>query len=247
MKLTLVKKQEEARGTVSFFWESDRPIVWRPGQYLYFTLDLPSDAENLGKQSHGSNVRHFTIASSPTEETIQLTTRIRDDSLYKQTLNKLEIGAIIECTGPRGDFVLDQERENPQIFLAGGIGITPFRSMIKYATDKGLKTPIRLVYSNSTPEDITFKEELDEWAQTNPDLKVSYTITKPGGVTGWEGLTGRINSLIIENLLKIENLDLKIPTWWVCGPPMFVSGMQDELQKLSISGDKVEMEQFTGY
>lgn len=233
MKLTLVKKQEVARATVSFFWEADPPFIWRPGQFLYYTIPLP-------KPDPRGNTRHFTIASSPTEKLIQLTTRIRDESLYKQTLNKLELGAVVEGSGPRGDFVLDEERDTPQVFLAGGIGITPFRSMIKYATDQKLKTPIHLIYSNSTPEDIIFKNELDRWKQVNPNLSVVYTITKPEGIEDWNGLTGRINANMISN-------QLKIPVYWLCGPPAFVSGVQDELQKLSISGDSVEVEEFTGY
>ena len=236
MKLTLVKKQEEARGTVSFFWKTDLLLTWKPGQYLYYNLDLQKNA----------SVRHFTIASSPTEEVIQLTTRIRGESLYKQTLNKLEIDSVVDASGPRGDFVLDQERDTPQIFLAGGIGITPFRSIIKFATDKGLKTPIHLIYSNGTPDDIAFKSEFDEWTKVNPNFKVSYTITKPEGVNGWNGLTDRIDADMIKTLIT-DHQSLTTSSFWLCGPPAFVSGMQDELAKLNISGDKIEIEQFTGY
>lgn len=250
MKLTLVNKEQVAKGTVSFFWEADPPFTWRPGQFLYYTVPLPATDKR-------GNTRHFTIASSPTENVIQLTTRIRDESLFKETLNGLEVGTVIEGSGPRGDFVLDEEKNDSQVFLAGGIGITPFRSIIKFATDKNLKTPIHLIYSNSVPEEIAFKSDLDSWMEINSNLKVSYTITKPEDVKDWNGLTSRIDESMIENLLKIENkqslslrdwnLKISTITWWVCGPPAFVSGMQDELQKLGVSGDKVELEQFTGY
>lgn len=243
MRLTLVKKKEESKGIISFFWEANPKFDWKPGQYLYYTVKL-SDKDPRG------NVRHFTIASSPSEGIIQLTTKI-SDSLYKQTLNKLEIGSEIEGAGPRGDFVLpepDSGQDGPNVFLAGGIGITPFRSMAKFATDKKLSIPIHLVYSASTPEELIFKEEFNNWAKENPNLTLSYTITKPNeSKTPWSGLTGRINSEMIKNQLEIGHWSLNIPTWWVCGPPAFTEAMQGELQKLNIATEKIEVEQFTGY
>ncbi|MBI4058631.1 FAD-dependent oxidoreductase [Candidatus Microgenomates bacterium] len=239
MKLTLVKKQKEANGAMSFFWEANPPFVWKPGQFLYYTLELPENDPR-------GNVRHFTISASPTENIIRLTTKI-SDSVYKQTLNKLEEGSVVDGSGPRGDFVLDIEKSEPQVFLAGGIGITPFRAFIKYGIDNNFKTPTHLIYSNSTAEEIVFKEELDSWTAQNLDLQISYTITHPEeSKTPWNGLTGHINAEMIKKLV-IGHWSLDIPTWWVCGPPAFVSGMEDELAKLKTSPDKIEEEQFTGY
>lgn len=232
MELTLVKKQPEKGDVVSFFWQAEPKFTWLPGQYLYYTVKLEAP------DSRG-NVRHFTIAASPTEENIQLTTHITD-SAFKLALNKLEVGAKVQGVGPRGDFVLNEEKKEQQVFLAGGIGITPFRSMIKFATDKNLATPIHLIYSNSTPEEIVFKEQLDTWAQQNKNLAISYTITKPEEAKSpWPGLTGRINSEMINSLVTTD--------FWVCGPPAFVGGMQEELEKLKVDPEKVELEQFTGY
>lgn len=242
MDLTLVKKQKEAGDAISFFWKTNTPLTWKPGQFLYYTLELP-ESDPRG------NVRHFTISSTPTEEFVRLTTKI-SQSGFKQALNRLEPGARVVGTGPRGDFVLpDPPSTELQVFLAGGIGITPFRSMIKYATDNPpAGGPIHLIYSNSTPEEIVFKEELDELLSGNPHLAISHTITHPEeSKQPWNGLTGRINAEMIKNLLKIRNLKLEIPTWWVCGPPAFVQGMQDELQKLQIAPERIEVEQFTGY
>lgn len=240
MKLTLVKKQEETRGVTSFFWKAEPAISWKPGQYLYYTIKLPQNDPR-------GNVRHFTISSSLTENEIRLTTK-PSDSLYKKTLFELPEGSEINGSGPRGDFVLDEEKTNPQVFIAGGIGITPFRAFIKYAIDKGFKTPIHLIYSNSTPEDITFKEDLDAWATANPNFTVSYTITKPEASTSpWDELIGRINADMLQ--LEIGKWKLEPPTiqWWVCGPPAFTEAMEEELAKLKVDLRKIETEQFTGY
>lgn len=247
MKLTLVKKEEETPSTTSFFWKAEPPFEWKPGQYLYYTL-------KLAEPDPRGNTRHFTISASPTEGEIRLTTK-PSDSGFKKILFQLKIGNQINGAGPRGDFVLDEERlaglpAGRQVFLAGGIGITPFRAFIRYSIDKNFKTPIHLIYSNSTPEEITFKAELDQWASTNPNLTISYTITKPEESTSpWSGLTGRINTDLILKVLEIRNWKLEIPTitWWACGPPAFVSAMQEELEKLKIDPGKIEFEEFTGY
>lgn len=238
MKLTLVRKQEEAKGSTSFFWRAEPAIEWKPGQYLYYTVTLPE------KDPRG-NVRHFTISASPTEGEIRLTTKL-SDSLYKKTLFELPEGTEINGSGPRGDFVLDEEKTEPQVFIAGGIGITPFRAFIKYATDKGFKTPIHLIYSNSTPEEITFKDDFDSWASDNPNFTVSYTITKPEESKDWNGLTGRINAEMIERLITPHSA-LSTPIWWLCGPPAFTEAMEVELEKMKVDIQKIETEQFTGY
>ncbi|MBI3290599.1 FAD-dependent oxidoreductase [Candidatus Microgenomates bacterium] len=238
MRLTLVKKQDDAKGTTSFFWKAEPAIEWKPGQYLYYTITLPE------KDLRG-NVRHFTISSSPTESEIRLTTKL-SDSLYKKILFELPMGSETNGSGPRGDFVLDEERTKPQVFLAGGIGITPFRAFIKYAVDKGFKTPMHLIYSNSTPEEITFKEDLDSWTEQNKNFKVSYTITKPEeSKKPWPGPIGRISADMISKLTT--NYLLPTTTFWVCGPPAFTEAMEEELSKLKVDLQKIETEQFTGY
>lgn len=235
----LVKKQQETSDVWSFFWESDISFEWEPGQFLYYNLNLP-------EQDARGSTRHFTIATSPTESIIQLTTKI-SDSVYKQTLRSIELSTLVQGTGPRGDFVLDQERKNLQVFLAGGIGITPFRAFIKYAADKGFSTPMHLIYSNSTPEEIVFKEELRILKSEFVHLKVTHTITHPEqSQTPWHGLTGRINAEMIKNLLSTSH-SLPTTVYWVCGPGQFVSGMQDELKKLNVPMDNIEIEQFSGY
>ena len=104
------------------------------------------------------------------------TTRIRD-SPYKKRLSTLDKGAKVKVKGPEGHFVLHQDYSKPAVFLSGGIGVTPFRSMIKYATDKELAVKITMFDSNRNTDNIIFKKEFDDWAKINKNVKIIYTIT----------------------------------------------------------------------
>ena len=239
MKLKLVEKRDEAKGTKSFFWETEKPVNYLAGQYFYFTLPSLNYPDPRGA------TRHFTLSSSPTEgNLLRNTTRIREESGFKKTLDDLEIGTLIEGEGPNGTFILDEAEPGPHVFLAGGIGITPFRSMIKYAADKNLNTQIHLIYSNSIPEEIAFRAELDGLAKSWPNLKLDMTVTKPEeSKEPWKGLTGRIDENLIQKLVP----DLGSNIFWVCGPPAMVEAMEQTLGKLNLSSGKVRSEKFTGY
>ncbi|MBI4157342.1 FAD-dependent oxidoreductase [Candidatus Woesebacteria bacterium] len=233
MKLKLIKKNNEAKGTVSFFFKPEKKVNWLPGQYFYHTLPKLKYPDPKGA------TRHFTISSSPTEgNTIRLTTRIRDESGFKQTLNGLQVGAEIEGEGPSGTFILDENEPGPHVILAGGIGITPFRAIIKYIIDNRLKIPIYLIYSNSAPEEITFKKEFEGWVKKNSNIKIEFVITRKDG---------RVDESMINNFLKNWKLQTASCTFWVCGPPPMVDAMEKALGKMSVSLSQVRSEKFTGY
>lgn len=243
MKLKLIKKITEARDTKSFFFAPSEKITWQAGQYAYLTL--------------GAITKQFTISSSSTEEFIQITTRIRKESAFKQNLDSLEIGSLVESRLPFGSFVLPVHSSpfTVHCFLAGGIGITPFRSMIKYNIDKNLKIPMHLIYSNSDSE-FVFKKELDNWQQENEFLKVEYIDTS---------VFGRIDKLKIKSFIDSEadRVNWKSVTgsaveidseagyvncmFWSVGPNMFVNAMEDILEELKIPSDQIHTEKFTGY
>lgn len=241
MKLKLIKKKVEAGGTKSFFWEPEKKVEYLPGQFMYFTLPSLKFPDSRG------STRHFTLSSSPTEgNLLRLTTRIREESGYKKTLDQLEIGSIVEAEGPNGTFILDEHETGNHILLAGGIGITPFRSMIKYALDKNTGSKIYLIYSNSLPEEIAFKEELEKWSKIGKNFKVAFTITKPEeSKVKWSGLTGRIDEILIKKL--VPSAYLLSSTFWVVGPPPMVDAMENVLDKLDVSGNQIRTEKFTGY
>ncbi len=230
MKLKLVEKKEEAKGTVSFFWEPEKPVNFLAGQYYYFTIP------NLKYPDSRGTTRHFTISSSPTEgDLLRITTRIREELGYKKTLNELPIGAEIEGEGPNGTFIFDEKDMGQQVFIAGGIGITPFRSMVKYALDKNIRTPIYLIYSNSDSQ-FVFKDEFDKWSSQNDYFKVSYFDSS---------VSGHIDSAKLQPLLT--TYDIQHTTFWLAGPPPMIDAMEQVLGKLKITSDKVHSEKFTGY
>lgn len=239
MQLTFIKKQNEAKGTKTFFFEPEKRVSYLAGQYYYFTLPKLSYPDPRG------STRHFTISGSPTEgDLLRLTTRIRQESGYKKTLDELNEGAKIEGEGPNGTFILDENEVGSHVFLAGGIGITPFRSMIKYATDKKLSTKIHLIYSNSIPEEIAFRDELTDWAKINPNFKVDMTITKPEETKEkWTGPTGRIDAKMVSKLTSY----FSNPTFWLCGPPAMVDAMEKVLGEIKVTANHLRSEKFTGY
>lgn len=241
-KLKLQDKLDEAKGTKTFIFEKPRGFTYKAGQYMYFTLPKLKYPDSRG------NTRHFTLSSSPTEDFLSITVRIRKESGYKKTLDSLEPGYEIPAQGPQGVFVLENEStQEPQVMLAGGIGITPFRSIAKYATDKGLPIPIHIIYSNSIPEEITFRKEFDELMIKNPNLKVTHTITKSEeSQEPWTGLTGRINEDLIRKLIP-DTWHPKPETFWLCGPPQMVSALEEVLEAMQIPQERIRIEKFTGY
>lgn len=229
MRLQLVKKSDEAKDTKSYFFKSETPLSWLPGQYIYIILP------KLNYEDPRGDTRHFTIASSTTEgELLKITTRVRKESGYKRTLDELVVGAFVEGKDPQGTFVLNEKIKN-NVFLAGGIGITPFRAMIKYNIDKNLKIPIHLIYSNSDSE-FVFKNELDKWQSENDYIKVTY-------------FDSSVSDHLDQDKLKILCTDeeLKNNTFWVVGPNVFVDAMEETLEELNIPSDKILTEKFTGY
>ena len=240
-QLKLIDKKEIASGTKSFIFEKPQGFEYKAGEFMYWTLPELKHPDERGP------MRHFTISSSPTEDYLSLTCRMREGSGYKKTLDELSLGSLIQGRGPTGVYVMEDDVTNPQVFLAGGIGITPFRSRIKYIFDKKLSTQIHLIYANNTPEQTSFKEELDSISQQNQNIKVTYVMSKPEeSKVLWDGPTGYIDSKLIQDLTTHYQLPTP-PTFWVCGPPPMVDAMEEILQSLNIGKDQIKTEKFTGY
>ncbi len=182
-------------------------------------------------------------------------TRIRD-SPYKKRLSTLEDGAKVKVRGPEGQFVLHEDYSKPAVFLSGGIGVTPFRSMIKYATDKQLPLQIIMFDSNRNLNNILFKKEFDDWANKNKNLKIIYTISEDHGrqeqqsssstANDWKGEYGRIDKAMILKYMDTNILNNSI--FYICGPPSMLKAMQSLLQdNLEIPKERIKVEEFTGY
>jgi ferredoxin-NADP reductase/nitrite reductase/ring-hydroxylating ferredoxin subunit len=226
--------------------EKITPLDYTAGQFAFFDIGGVYDDPK-------GPIRHFTISSSPTENFIMLSTRIRD-SPYKKRFSILEEGARVKVRGPEGQFVLHEDYSKPAVFLSGGIGVTPFRSMIKYATDKQLPLKIVMFDSNRNRDNILFKKEFDDWANKNKNLKIIYTISEdepqqqPSSSTAndWKGEHGRIDKAMILKYLDTNMLNNSI--FYICGPPSMLKAMQSLLQEnLEIPKERIKVEEFTGY
>ncbi len=237
MKLKLQEIKNEAINTKTFIFSKPRGFHYLPGQYIYLTVPKLKHKDQRGA------TRHFTLSSSPSESFLSITTRLRKESGFKQTLKELSKGNELDAEGPNGTFILDKHEEGDHVFLAGGIGITPFRSFIKYSLDNNLKNTFTVLYSNTKVNEITFRDELKSWESKHNNVKVILTVTKPISKPAWKGETGRIT----RDLIKKTVSNLKSKTFWIVGPPQMVSAMENELKALKIDSNNVRSEKFTGY
>jgi glycine betaine catabolism B len=227
-----------------------RQLEYSAGQFAFFDIGgVYNDPEGP--------IRHFTITSSPTEDFIMISTRIRDTP-YKIRLSSLEEHTtIVKVRGPEGKFTLHEDSSKSAVFLSGGIGVTPFRSMIKYATDKQLPVKIIMFDSNRNQNNILYKKEFDECANMNKNLKVVYSVTEEEGgeeqpaqtsspSIAWNGERGRIDKAMLTRYLS-DN-DIKDSIFYICGPPGMVKAMQNLIQnELQIQKENIKIEEFTGY
>jgi ferredoxin-NADP reductase len=205
------------------------------------------------KEDPEGPVRSFTIASSPTEKDfILISTRMRD-TLFKKKLASLDLGTLVNITAPMGKFVLpDDHSSKSVVFLSGGIGVTPFRSMVKYATDKQLPLKITVFDSNRDQDNILYKKEFDECMNENKNLSIIYTIADESQESSsipnddWKGERGFINKAMLVKYLSTDELDNSI--FYICGPPGMLKAMQTLLQDdLRIPKERINIEEFTGY
>lgn len=238
MKLTLIEKRRQTPSIYSFIFKPEYPITFIPGQFI--TLFNPHD----NSDERGIK-RHFSIASSPTEKNIMIATKIIDNgSSFKKALLALEEGSNVEAGEPHGSFILPEDENNHCLFITGGIGITPVRSMVKYATDKKLNLKLTLLYSNVMSDEIAFYEFFNELKTHNPKLDIVYTITKPEELKqSWTGRVGRIDEALIREYMK-NNLSNK---FYISGPPQMVTAMLELLKSIGVDDQDIKRELFTGY
>ena len=216
--------------SVKFSFDGQK-FDYKPGQYMMMELDV-DDPEN-------GNTRQLSIASSPTENFLLFSTKISQTS-FKQKYNSLKVGDKVKLKGPMGIFVLKEDAKEV-VLLGGGIGITPFRDMVKYACDKKLPIKLTLLYSNRTPNDICYKDEWPIFEKQNPNFKVVNTITE--STTGWNGRTGRINDAMIKEFCS----DINNSLFYICGPPGMVDGLSNLLKTMNVPQQNIKIEKFAGY
>ncbi len=231
MQATLTSRLQLTSTIASFSFKPERAFDFTAGQYIQLTLS--------GHVEHSESAqRWFTISSSPHEQEITITTRIGNDAHtpFKRALNKLKIGSIVEISEPFGAFVLPMLLQTPLVFVAGGIGITPFNSMLKWLTHTNEARPIRMLYSVRHEDDIIFQDTLDKAKQ-----HVTLVVNEPSAAWG-----GERGPLTAEMIVGLENpsIDSFI---YLSGPEPFVQQMHTDLKRFGISNQQIVVDEFQGY
>jgi ferredoxin-NADP reductase len=226
--------REVAEGTLlALFAVEDYPD-YRPG--AYFWVELP----DRGHDDEKGLRRHISLVTSPTEHgVVGLATRLRDTA-FKRTLAELEVGDEVQVEEPKGSFLLPEETDVEYVFVAGGIGITVFRSMLRYIADSGEPYRVTLVYSNRDRSSTPFLDELAELEQRIPRLRVVLTMTDD---EAWEGERRRVDPAMLADVLG--GLDGR--TFLVAGPPAMAEGVADSLREAGVPEERVRADRFSGY
>jgi ferredoxin-NADP reductase len=236
---TLKDRKEVAERTMAFRFEKPSGWTFKAGQFIDMTLLDPSETDSEG------NTRGFSIASGPHEETLMVATRMRDTA-FKRVLKTMSIGTAVKIEGPFGDLMLPHSASRAVVFLAGGIGITPFRSMLVWAAKEKLPHRIFLFYSNRRPEDAPFLEELQilERENANHKYKLIASMTEmEKSHRPWSGETGLINQEMLTRYL----IGAETPIYYIAGPPAVVKGLHEMLNKAGLDDDDIRTEEFAGY
>ena len=236
MKATISEKREVAAGTLlAIFDLRGEHFDFRPGQY--FWVELPS----RGYDDERGLRRHISVVTSPTERgVLGLATRLRD-SAFKRTLAELAVGDEVDVEPPKGSFVLPDATDRPYVFVAGGIGITVFRSMLRYIADAGLPYRVTLVYSNRDRASTAFLDELDDLERRIPGLRTVLTMTDDDG---WAGETRHVD---VDVLLDHLEADLRSYTYLVAGPPGMAEDVGDKIRSGGVPDEQVLVDKFSGY
>ena len=232
---TLIGRTEVAESTMAFQFEKPKGFTFKAGQYIDLTLLSPESSTGM---SHT-----FSIASSPSDEEILVTTRMRN-TVFKQALSILPIGSGARIEGPMGSFSLHNNTARPAVFLAGGIGIAPFLSMVSHATAEKLRHPIVLFYANRYLEDAAFIDALWKLERTNPRFRFVPTLTRTANNNGgWKGKTGHISF----EMLSTQIAAVRGPIYYIAGPPTMVAATRRTLSEAGVDEDDIRTEEFAGY
>jgi ferredoxin-NADP reductase len=233
----LISRQLVADRTMSFTFA--RPPDWsfRAGQFVDITLLDPPETDAEG------NLRGFSISSAPREGVIAITTRLRDTA-FKRVLQAMPLGTAVKMEGPFGDLRL-HHAARPAVLLAGGIGITPFRSILVETIGSGrLPYPVVVFHANRRPQDAAFADEFRALAASDPNLTFVPTITALSEAPqGWKGEQGRIDAQMLRRHLQ----GLPDPIYYIAGPPGMVQGLRSLLIASGADEDDIRIEEFSGY
>ena len=236
-KTELILKEDIAEGTMAFHFKKPADFVFKAGQFMDVTLVEPPETDAEG------NTRAFSIAAPPDAADLVIATRMRDTA-FKRTLKTAAIGMPVEIDGPMGSFTLHENASRPAVCLVGGIGITPFISIVRNAASRALPHKIYLFYSNRRPEDAAFLKELQGLPAKNPNFVFVPTMTQAGEPPEiWKGETGYITKALIDKYVR----DGANAVYYAAGPQAMVAAMRKVLNDAGVSDDDIKTEEFSGY
>ena len=222
---------------MAFHFEKPPGFTFAAGQFADLTLIDPPETDAEG------NVRTFSIASPPFENELVFTTRMRDTA-FKRSLKRVPLETQVKIGSAAGSFTLHKNPAKPGVFLAGGIGITPFISIVRQADHDRLPHKLHLFYSNRRPEDAAFLDTLQTLETTNPNFRLICTMTEMSkSKREWKGETG----LIDREMLSRHLANLQGPIYYVAGPPPMVAGLKAMLVAAQVDEDDIRTEDFAGY
>ena len=234
MQAVVAETREVAKGTLLVLLAVDAYPEYRPGNYFWVELPDRGHSDERGLR------RHISLVTAPTEQgVVGFATRLRD-SAFKRTLAELTVGDEVVVEEPKGSFVLPEERDEPYVFVAGGIGITVFRSMLRYIADKALPYRTTLVYSNRDPQSAAFLDELQEHQATLADFRLVLTMT---GDERWQGERRRVGI----DMLRDHLGELGEYRFLVAGPPAMAEAVAAELHAAGVAEERVLADKFSGY
>jgi ferredoxin-NADP reductase len=234
VKATVAETREVAKGTLLVLFAVEEYPDYRPGNY--FWVELP----DRGHQDEKGLRRHISLVTSPAEEgVVGLATRLRD-SAFKRTLAELRVGDEVQVEEPKGSFALPEDTDADYVFVAGGIGITVFRSMLRYIADTGAAYRITLVFSNPDRASTAFLAELEELARRIEGMRIVLTMTDD---PEWEGDTRRLTADVLDELVG----GLEGKTLLIAGPPAMVEDVSGSLLEAGVPEDRVLSNTFSGY
>jgi ferredoxin-NADP reductase len=235
LKLTLVQKNQLSPDVYDFVWKSDHQLQFKPGQYLEWTLP------GAGSDLRG-NRRYFTIASSPTEENIRLGVKFYPSgSTFKNKLLALNTGDIISASSLAGQFVLPKDTTEKMVWIAGGIGITPFRAMAQYMVDANESRDVTLLYSVRTPADLVYKDVFE--SARGVGVNSLYIVNS---LEGESQLPSMRVGMIDTSFIQKEIVDYKTKVFYISGPHGMVSGVSNTLRSIGVPPSQIHTDFFPG-
>lgn len=231
----MAKKETVAEGTMAFYFERPAGFEYKAGQHIEMNLINPPETDAEG------NNRPFSLASAQSENNLMIATRMRDTA-FKRVLGNVASGTEVEIEGPLGSFTLHENGSRPAVFLIGGIGITPIRSILIDAAKNHLPHKLFLFYSNRKQVDAAFLEELKELEKENLNFKLVATMTAEAR-EAWQGETSYISKEMVVKYVP----EMIGPVYYTSGPQGMVSAMRKVLNEAGVSNDDIKTEEFSGY